>query len=145
MRTAILIPMRLIPLMLLLALILFPFGWLGEQWPAFGHGLDHVFSSDERHALGHAALFCLLGLAVLVLLPRLRARPWRYLGTLLLVGIGQELFQMLYKRRLLLFDDGRDLLTDLAGIVVAFVMVQCWWRLSSKTRDTRPETCDWRQ
>ena len=114
---------------MLLALILFPFGWLGELWPAFGRGLDLVFSTDGRHAVGHAALFCLLGSVTLVVLPQLHARPVRYLGMLLLVGVGQELFQMLYKGRLLLFDDGRDLLTDLAGIVVAFAVVWSWRRL----------------
>jgi hypothetical protein len=121
--------MRRVPLLVLLALILFPFGWLGELWPAFGRGLDQVFSTDRRHAVGHASLFCLLGLAALVVLPHLYAKPARYLGMLLLVGVGQELFQMLYKGRLLLFDDGRDLLTDLAGIVVAFAVVWSWRRL----------------
>ncbi len=117
---------RLAPLLVLLALTLFPFGWLGELWPALRHGLDLVFSSDGRHAVGHASLFCLLGLVALAVLPQLHARPARYLGMLLLAGVGQELFQMLYKGRLLLFDDGRDLLTDLAGIVVAFAVVWCW-------------------
>ena len=120
--------MRLAPLLVLLALILFPFGWLGQQSPAFGRGLDHVFSTDRRHAIGHAALFCLMGLATLIVLPSLHARPLRYLGMLVLVGIGQEFFQLLYKRRLLLFDDGRDLLTDLAGMIAAFVVVWIWRR-----------------
>jgi len=119
--------MQLVPL-LLLGLILFPFGWLGQRWPAFGRVLDQVFSTDGRHAVGHAMLFCLLGLAALLVLPQIRTRPVRYLSMLLLVGVGQELFQMLYKGRLLLFDDGRDLLTDLAGIVVAFAMVWVWQR-----------------
>ena len=44
---------RLAPLIVMLALTLFPFGWLGELWPAFGHGLDLVFSNDQRHAIGH--------------------------------------------------------------------------------------------
>jgi hypothetical protein len=118
--------MQLLPLLVLLALTLFPFGWLGELWPAFGHVLDYVFSTDGRHAVGHTTLFCLLGLVALAVLPQLRARPGRYLSTLLLVGVGQEFFQMLYKGRLLLFDDGRDLLTDLAGILVAFAVVWVW-------------------
>jgi hypothetical protein len=117
---------RLAPLLVLLALALFPFGWLGQLWPAFGRGIDQVFSTDGWHAVGHAGLFCLLGLATLAVLPHLHARPVRYLGLLLLVGVGQELFQMLYKGRLLLVDDGRDLLTDLAGIVVAFALVWGW-------------------
>jgi len=120
--------MRLVSLLVLLTLTLFPFGWLGQRWPTFGRGLDQVFSTDGRHAVGHAALFCLLGCAALMVLPHLRARPVRYLSMLLLVGVGQELFQLLYKGRPLLFDDGRDLLTDLAGIVVAFAMVWIWQR-----------------
>jgi fumarate reductase subunit D len=124
---------RLVPLLVLLALMLFPFGWLGEQWPAFGRRLEQVFSTDARHAIGHAALFCLLGLATLIVLPRLHTRPMRYLGMLLLVGIGQEFFQMLYKSQLPLFDDSRDLLTDLAGMIVAFAVLWSWRRISSKT------------
>ena len=124
---------RLAPLLALLACTLFPFGWLGELWPAFGHGLELVFSNDGRHAIGHAALFCLLGLAALAVLPRLRTRPMPYLGLLLLVGVGQEFFQMLYKGRLLLFDDTRDLLTDLVGMVVAFAVV---WVCSGREQRT---------
>ena len=121
---------QLAPLLVLLALTLFPFGWLGQIWPAFGQRIDQLFSTDGWHAIGHAALFCLLGLTTLAIRPQLRARPGRYLGMLLLVGVGQEFFQMLYKGRLLLFDDGRDLLTDLAGLLVAFAVVWIWRRKS---------------
>jgi hypothetical protein len=121
-------------LLLMLLLVLFPFGWLGQLWPAFGRGLDQLFSTDERHAIGHAALFCLLGLAALAALPRLYAKPARYAGLLLIVGGGQEFLQMLYKRQLLLFDDGRDLLTDLAGIMLAFALVWMWRRSKETLR-----------
>ena len=123
---------HLAPLLVLLALTLFPFGWLGELWPAFGRGLDLAFPDDRRHAVGHALLFCMLGSTMLMLLPALRAKPARYLSALMLIGIGQEFFQMLYKGRLLLFDDSRDLLTDLAGIVAAFVLVWGWQRLQRR-------------
>jgi len=126
---------RRVPLLALLALTLFPFGWLGQLWPAFGRGLDVVFSTDGRHAIGHAALFCLLGLVALGVLPRLRERPGRYFSLLLMAGVGQEFFQMLYKGRLLWFDDSRDLLTDLAGLVLAFVIVWRWGRIWSNHHD----------
>src|SRR5262245_25244297 len=101
------------PLLVALALILFPFGWLGEIWPPFGSALGWVFATAREHAVGHATLFCTLGVLALATFPGLRARPWLYLGTILITGIGQEAFQLLYKRRALAFDDGRDLVTDL--------------------------------
>jgi hypothetical protein len=121
---------RLAPLLVLLALTLIPFGWLGTLSPAFGRALDGVFSTAGWHAAGHAALFCLLGLAALAVQPGLRQRPWRYLGLLSLAGVGQEFFQLLYKGRPLLFDDARDLLTDLAGLLAALLIVWIWRRRS---------------
>ena len=120
---------RYAPLLSLLALTLFPFGWLGTRLPAFGRAIDDVFPTDMWHAVGHASLFLLLGLVALALLPLLRALPLTYLGLMLLVGVGQEFFQMLYKGRLLLFDNSRDLLTDMAGALVAFLVVWGWERL----------------
>jgi hypothetical protein len=119
---------QLAPLLVLLSLTLFPIGWVGELWPAFGRGIDRAFPTDGWHAIGHAGLFFLLGLAVLMVLPRLRTKPMRYIALLLMIGVGQEFFQMLYKGRLLLFDNSRDLLTDLIGILGAFVVVWAWRR-----------------
>jgi hypothetical protein len=120
---------RMAPLLGLLLLTLFPFGWLGEVWPALGRGIDGVFSTAGRHAVGHATLFFLLGLLALIVFPRLNGRPWRYMGLLLLAGVGQEFFQMLYKGRLMMFDNSRDLLTDLAGLAAAYALVWVWRRL----------------
>jgi hypothetical protein len=130
MRTAQRFPtfMQLVPLLVLLSLTLFPFGWVGELWPAFGRGIDQAFPTDGWHAIGHAGLFFMLGLAALWVLPQLRTRPLRYLGLLMLIGVGQEFFQMLYKCRLLLFDNSRDLLTDVVGVLLAFVVVWFWQR-----------------
>jgi hypothetical protein len=120
---------RLGALVAALALVLFPFGWLGEVWRPFGRVLDELFPTAWEHAIGHASLFCLLGLLALAVIPVLRRRPWRYLGLLLLAGVGQEAFQLLYKGRLLLFDDMRDLATDLIGLLVALAIVWAWGRL----------------
>jgi hypothetical protein len=109
----------------LTAFILFPLGWLGAQWPAFGRLLDAVFATDAAHMAGHAALFTLLGLLVLGRFPALLDRRWNYAG-LLLAGVGQECFQLLYKQRGLAFDDGRDLLIDLVGLAIAYALARGW-------------------
>ena len=126
--------LRLAALAIGLALVLFPFGWLGEIWRPFGQVVDGLFSTVWAHAIGHASLFCLLGLLALAIFPALRRHPWRYLGLLLLAGVGQEVFQLLYKGRLLLFDDMRDLVTDLIGLLAAFAIVWVWGRLWRRAR-----------
>jgi hypothetical protein len=118
-----------------LALILFPLGWLGEIWRPFGRIVDALFPTAWEHAIGHASLFCLLGLVALITVPALRRYPWRYLSLLLLAGLGQEAFQLLYKGRLLLFDDVRDLATDLAGLLLALGFFWAWRRLRGAARD----------
>jgi hypothetical protein len=129
---------RLIVLAAALALVLFPFGWLAEIWRPFGRVVDDLFPTAWEHAIGHTSLFCLLGLLALLIIPALRRRPWRYLGLLILAGVGQEAFQLLYKGRLLLFDDMRDLATDLAGLLLAFGLVWAWRWLRGGARDKLP-------
>jgi hypothetical protein len=123
--------LHIIPLAALLALILFPFEWLGTRWPAFGHALDDAFATETEHAIGHATLFAICGLLALRLFPALRWRRWRYFGLLLLAGVGQEGLQLAFKRRGLAYDDARDLLVDLLGLTLAFVLVHLWQRGSS--------------
>ena len=123
-------------LLALLGAILFPFEWLGERYPAFGRALGGVFADDARHAAGHLTLFVLLGLLALRLAPALLRRPWRYFGLLALAGVGQEAFQLLFKRRVLLLDDGRDLLVDLLGLALALAAGWVWQRAGEgKVRD----------
>jgi hypothetical protein len=126
--------LRLGALAAALALVLFPLGWLAEVWRPFGRVVDSLFPTVLEHAIGHASLFCLLGLLALVAIPALRRRSWRYLGLLMLAGVGQEAFQLLYKGRLLQFDDLRDLATDLLGLLAAFAIVWVWGRLWRRAR-----------
>lgn len=114
------------PIIIILALVLFPFGWLGEQIPAFGLFLGWLFATAREHAIGHSLLFLLLGLALLLSFPTLAKRPWRYAGLMLLVAIFQECFQLLYKARPIVFDDMRDIATDLIGAALALGLVLLW-------------------
>jgi hypothetical protein len=123
---------RLWPLLALGALVLFPFGWLGEQWPPLGHVLDAIFATNREHALGHATLFFLLGLALLSVFPRLQARLGLYIAAMLAAGIGQEAFQLLYKGRPLAFDDFRDLVVDLTAALGAFLALRLWRQVAQR-------------
>ena len=60
------------------ALILFPFGWLGDRRPPLGALLGLIFATAREHAVGHNILFALLGATALALWPRLRRRPLPY-------------------------------------------------------------------
>jgi glycopeptide antibiotics resistance protein len=111
-------------LFILVALILFPFGWLGEVYAPFGRLMGEWLGSAEAHAVGHAAIFFLLGVVLLALFPSLRTRPLRFFGLLLLAALGQEFFQLLYKQRPIEFDDIRDLFTDAVGMAAAYVALR---------------------
>jgi hypothetical protein len=123
---------RLWPLLALGALVLFPFGWLGEVWPSFGRALDWVFATNREHAVGHSILFCLLGLVLLSVFPMLQVRIGLYAGIMLAAGIGQEAFQLLYKARPLVFDDFRDLVVDLTAALAMFLMLRLWRQIAQR-------------
>jgi glycopeptide antibiotics resistance protein len=111
-------------LVALLALALFPYGWLLEIWPDLDRAIGWAFATVQAHAVAHTITFFALGLALLAAFPALRARPLHYLGLVLLLGIAQEAFQLLYKQRAIVVDDVRDLIPDLAGCVIAFLVVR---------------------
>lgn len=120
------IRVRLWPLLLGLAVVLFPFDWLPAVWPAYAQVFDAVFATALSHEIGHAALFFLLSLLVLLSVPALRSRPALYFGLLLLVAVGQEAIQALARQELPTIYDGRDLLMDLTGIVAAYLVALAW-------------------
>lgn len=117
---------RLWPFLIALAIALFPFDWLTEVWPAYRQVFDRVFVTARDHAIGHSTLFFLLGLFALVVSPALRKRPLLYLGLMLLVTLGQEALQSIFKQELPNIYDGRDILFDLLGVTVAFVVMWTW-------------------
>ncbi|MBC8160353.1 MAG: hypothetical protein H7Z42_03965, partial [Roseiflexaceae bacterium] len=117
---------RLFLFAVLLAVALFPVGWLSERWQPAGWLTNALFSTVEAHALGHAAIFAALGAAALLAFPALQRRPWQFLAIMLALAVGQEAFQLMYKQRPIVFDDIRDLGPDLIGAVVALAGVRFW-------------------
>jgi len=103
-------------------LVLFPFDWLGNVWPAYRAIFDVVFATPLSHIIGHAALFGLTGLLLLAL-PLLRARPAVYLAIMAAGALAEEAIQALAKRSWPTWWDARDLALDLVGSVVALLLV----------------------
>lgn len=133
------VQVRLWPVLVGLCIVLFPFDWLVGVWPAYGRLFDQVFVTARDHFLGHATMFFLMSLLVLLSVPALRARPALYLGLMLLVGVGQETIQAIFKQQPPNIYSGRDLLVyDLTGIVLAYLVVFAWhWLFFRKSLRVR--------
>jgi hypothetical protein len=118
--------MRLWPLAIGLVLVLFPFDWLANVWPAYRQVFEQVFVGAREHHIGHSALFFIVGLLVLINFPSLRSRPLLYFGLLISAAIAQEAVQDLFKFVLPDLTDSLDLLYDAVGFTIAYLFVWGW-------------------
>jgi hypothetical protein len=116
-------------LFIMAILVFFPFGWLADISSRARSVVWGMFGSERMHWIGHFGIFFLLGLTLLYVFPRLRQSPIWYGLIILISGIGQEFFQLLYKQRDIAFDDFKDLAIDLVGAFVAFGLVWLWQKL----------------
>ena len=106
---------------------LIPFGRILSFSPALRHEMYHLFATWQAHVIGHAALFFVLGTAVLLAFPALLKRPKLYFGIILLLGVLQEFFQIVgFKHRGVVFDDIFDVAVDLTGAFVAFLLLRLY-------------------
>jgi hypothetical protein len=121
------------PLLVGLAIVLFPLDWLAGVWPAYGRVFDVVFVTARDHFIGHVTLYVLMGLLVLLSLPVLRVRPVFYFGLMLLLGVCQETIQTIFHQEGPVIYSVRDILVyDLTGITLAYVVVFAWYRFVLK-------------
>jgi hypothetical protein len=60
------IVLRLWPLTIGLVLVLFPFDWLGNVWPAYRQVFEQVFVGAREHHIGHSIMFFIVGLILLL-------------------------------------------------------------------------------
>ena len=118
--------MRLWPLTIGLVLVLLPFDWLANVWPAYRQVFEQVFVGAREHHIGHSALFFIVGLLVLINFPSLRSRPLLYFGLLISAAIAQEAVQDLFKFVLPDLTDSLDLLFDAVGFTIAYLVVWGW-------------------
>src|SRR5438876_3051589 len=120
------IVIRLWPLATGLVLVLFPFDWISNVWPAYRQVFTQVFVGAREHHIGHSTLFFIVGLIVLLSFPALRTRPLLYFGLMISVAIAQELVQDIFKLQMPDLADGLDLLFDAIGFIVAYLVVRGW-------------------
>jgi len=128
-------------LLLSILLVLFPFDWLEEVWPAYAQIFDIVFATALAHHIGHATIFFIAAILIIYAFPFLLKRPLLYLLVLLLGAVAEETLQALFKPHLPSWGDGLDILYDFVGIVLAYVVISLWrWiRHRKPTQDTRED------
>jgi hypothetical protein len=119
-----------VPLAIAGTLVLFPFDWLADVWPAYAAVFDVVFATARSHAIGHSTIFFVAGMLAMIAFPALRQRSVLYFTVLVLGAVGQEAIQDLFKGQSPSVADGRDLLYDLIGFTLAYAAV----RLAARVR-----------
>lgn len=87
------IVIRIWPFAIGAVLVLFPFDWPGNIWPAYQQVFERVFIGAREHYIGHSTLFFIVGLILLLSFPGLRTRPVLYFGLMISAAIAQELVQ----------------------------------------------------
>ena len=108
--------------LVLLAILWFPFDWLSTVWPAFGVPFREVFRNAHDHFIGHTIFFFLVGFLVLAVIPVLRRKPQWYFPGLVLVALVQETIQALFRGELPTFTDFNAFKGDALGGICAFAL-----------------------
>ena len=114
------------PVAFVLACVLFPFFWLSRVWSLFGSIFNLIFATPWAYFTGHVTLFCAAGLSILCCIPSLRQRPHCYTLCLMITAFAEELIQTLFNSHPGIHKDARNLLLDLGGILLAYVLLRCW-------------------
>jgi hypothetical protein len=125
---------QLLLIIILLALALFPFGWLATFSPLAALFNATFFPHEFARNLGHALLFASLGSILLLSFPALLQRPRRYFALILVIAIGQESFQLLYKQRSVAWNDLSDILIDLTAAGLVFAL---WYSRANRRAEPR--------
>jgi hypothetical protein len=128
------------PVLVLLAILWFPFDWLSTVWPAFGVPFREVFHNAHDHFVGHTIFFFLVGFLVLAAIPALRRKPQWYFPGLVLVALVQETIQALFRGELPTFTDFNAFKGDALGGICAFALwllvgvIQRWIQRTASRR-----------
>jgi len=108
------------PILVLLAILWFPFDWLSTTWPAFGVPFRQVFRNAHDHFIGHTIFFFLVGFLVLLMIPIMRKKPQWYFPGLVAAALIQETIQAYFRSQTPTFTDFNAFKGDALGGVCAF-------------------------
>ncbi len=114
------------PVLLALSCVIFPFYWLSRAWIPFGYLFHLIFATPQAYIAGHIVLFCVVGLIMLLSMPALRKHAQLYILCLMLGAFAEEIIQILFNAHPGLHKDARNLLLDLCGILLAFLLLRVW-------------------
>jgi hypothetical protein len=110
------------PVLILLAILWFPFDWLSEVWPAFGIPFRQVFRTAHDHFVGHSIFFFIIGMLILSIIPALRRRLHWYILGLILAALGQETIQASFRGQFPTFTDFNAFKGDALGGMSAWIL-----------------------
>lgn len=120
---------------LALSCVLFPFYWLSRTWVFFGYIFHLIFATPQAFVAGHIVLFCVAGLVMLLSMPSLRKHLQLYILCLMLGALAEEIIQILFNAHPGLHKDARNLLLDLCGIVLGYLLLRLWQARHSCQQD----------
>ena len=109
---------------------IFPINWLRRVSPAFRQYYDPLVPLEWVHIVMHTLLFMILALLLIYVfqLPLNRRTVLIVLGTLLVVGVFQEILQLQTKNRPFMWYEVYDLAVDLAAGVLGLGLAGLIWR-----------------
>ncbi len=120
------------PVLILLAILWFPFDWLSEVWPTFGVPFREVFRNAHDHFIGHTVFFFIVGTLILSLVPALKHRLHWYILGLILAALIQEAIQAFFRGEIPTFTDFNAFRGDALGGISAWVLQFVLLLLSSR-------------
>jgi hypothetical protein len=101
-----------------------------------------IFATPQAYFAGHVILFCVVGLIMLLSMPTLQKHAHLYILCLMLGAFAEEIIQILINAHPGLHKDGRNLLLDLCGILLAYLLLRVWqgWRYKDKNKTAHVKT-----
>lgn len=108
-----------------------------RQWPFFGRVVGTILPTPLAQNIGHVVLFAVVGILFLALIPQVRKHFVVYLVVILAVAGSQELFELSLRRPRPSASDALDLLLDLGGALLGYLLFMISSRLLVRWRLSR--------